>query len=312
MSQPKVSVIIPVYNTSQYLYDAVGSVIQQTLQKIEIICIDDGSTDNSLDILNKLANVDNRIIVVHQENQGLSCARNTGVKYAHGKFLYFMDSDDILLETCLEDCYNKANLTNADFIFFDADVFYEKDAKLLTWNYHRTQFYNSAITYKGTELLNNMLDKHIHRSVVWLLFIRTAFIKSIEIEFYPKLLHEDELYTVLLYLHSSKISCIQKSYVRHRIRTSSIMGKKYSIRNINCYLTVIEQLHHYIKKEPQHKVLIKKYSRYTLNAVFETAFVLSFSEKIKAFYRLCASGYIKYVDFIVILKFWLKQKNTTT
>ena len=113
MIQPKVSVIIP----SQYLYDAVGSVIRQTLQEIEIICVDDGSTDNSLDILKQMANDDNRMVIIHQENQGLSCARNTGVKYAHGEYLYYMDSDDILLENCLKECYNKANSLNVDFVF---------------------------------------------------------------------------------------------------------------------------------------------------------------------------------------------------
>ena len=307
MIQPKVSVIIPVYNTSQYLYEAVGSVGRQTLQEIEIICVDDGSTDNSLDILKQMANDDNRMVIIHQENQGLSCARNTGVKYAHGEYLYYMDSDDILLENCLEECYNKANSLNVNFVFFDADVFYDEGAKPLTWNYHRTQYYDSNKVYDGVTLLNDMLDRRVHRSVVWLLFIRTSFVKSIGIQFYPHLLHEDELYTVLMYLQASKISCLQKSFVKHRVRSSSIMGKKYSIRNVNCYFTVIDELHKFAIKNVQHKALIKKYSQYTLNAVFTTAFVLSFSEKIKAYHRLIASGYIKYVDFMILLKFWLKQ-----
>ena len=307
MIQPKVSVIIPVYNTSRYLYDAVGSIIRQTLQEIEIICVDDGSTDNSLDILKQMANDDNRMVIIHQENQGLSCARNTGVKYAHGEYLYYMDSDDILLENCLEECYNKANSLNVDFVFFDADVFYDEDAKPLTWNYHRTQYYDSNKVYDGVILLNDMLDRRVHRSVVWLLFIRASFVKSIGIQFYPHLLHEDELYTVLMYLHSSKVSCIQKSFVKHRVRSSSIMGKKYSIRNVNCYFTVIDELHKFAMKNVQHKALIKKYSQYTLNAVFTTAFVLSFLEKIKAYHRLIASGYVKYVDSMILLRFWLKQ-----
>lgn len=307
MIQPKVSVIVPVYNTSPYLHESVGSIMRQTLREIEIICVDDGSTDDSLEILKQMANDDNRIVVVHQENQGLSCARNTGVKYAHGEYLYYMDSDDVLLENCLEECYNEASLQNVDFIFFDADVFYEEGAKPLTWNYHRTQFYDSGEIYSGVALLNDMLDKCIHRSVVWLLFIRTSFVKFLGIQFYPRLLHEDELYTVLMYLHASKVSCIQKNFVKHRVRSSSIMGKKYSIRNVNCYFTVIDELHNFAKKNPQHKALIKKYSHYTLNAVFATAFVLSFPEKLEACYRLVTSGYIKYIDFIILLKFGVKR-----
>ena len=306
MNQPKVSVIIPVYNTSQYLSDAVGSIMRQTLQEIEIICVDDGSTDDSLVKLQQMANADRRIIVIHQENQGLSCARNTGIKYAHGEYLYYMDSDDILMESCLEECYNKANLTNVDFIFFDADIFYDKGAKSLTWNYHRTQFYDCDKVYDGVLLLNDMLDRYIHRSVVWLLFIRASFVKSIGIQFYPHLLHEDELYSVLLYLQSSRIACIQKSFVKHRIRPSSIMGKKYSNYNVNCYFTVIDELHDFAMRNAQYETLVRKYSQYTLNAVFATAFVLSIPEKVKAYYRLIVSGYAKYVDFMIILKFWIK------
>lgn len=307
MNQPKVSVIIPVYNTSQYLHDAVGSIMRQTLQEIEIICVDDGSTDDSLDVLKQMADTDKRIVVIHQENQGLSCARNTGIKYANGEYLYYMDSDDIVLESCLEECYNKANSMDVDFIFFDAEIFYDENTKPLTWNYHRTRFYDSNKIYDGVWLLNDMLNKYIHRSVVWLLFMRTSFIKSIGIQFYPHLLHEDELYTVLMYLHSTKISCIQKSFVKHRVRSSSIMGKKYSINNVNCYFIVIDELHNFVMRHSQYEALVKKYSQYTLNAVFTTAFVLDSFDKLKSFYRLVVSGYIKYVDFMILLKFLLKH-----
>ena len=105
----KVSVIIPVYNVEKFLRDCIESVINQTLSDIEIICINDGSPDNSIDILNEYASIDPRITVISQENRGLSVARNRGMRLAKGKYLYFIDSDDKLLDPdALEVLYTKA------------------------------------------------------------------------------------------------------------------------------------------------------------------------------------------------------------
>src|SRR5690349_18213271 len=103
----KVSVIIPVYNTDEYLREAVNSIRNQTLQDLEIIIINDGSTDRSTQIINELANEDKRIKIYTQKNSGQSVARNMGIKMASGKYLYFMDSDDILDCYALETCYSK-------------------------------------------------------------------------------------------------------------------------------------------------------------------------------------------------------------
>jgi len=106
---PKVSVIIPVYNVEKYLRECLDSVINQTLKDIEIICINDGSTDSSLDILNEYKKKDNRIIVITQENQGVGITRNTGIKLANGEFVIFIDPDDLYPENdILETLYDKA------------------------------------------------------------------------------------------------------------------------------------------------------------------------------------------------------------
>ncbi len=104
---PKVSVIIPIYNTERYLPQCLDSVVAQTLEDIEIICVDDGSTDGSDAILREYAQRDERVIVVHQENQGLSAARNAGLDVASGDFIQFLDSDDWAEPTLLEDAYTR-------------------------------------------------------------------------------------------------------------------------------------------------------------------------------------------------------------
>ena len=89
-----ISIIVPVYNAAPYLPQCLDSLVNQTYRDIEIICVNDGSTDNSLDILKAYAERDSRILVIHQENQGLSDARNKGLKNARGEWVMFVDSDD--------------------------------------------------------------------------------------------------------------------------------------------------------------------------------------------------------------------------
>ena len=94
IESPKVSVIIPVYNTEKYLNECLDSVILQDLKDIEILCVDDGSTDSSRKILDEYASLDNRVVVIHKKNEGVSKARNIGIKWARGKYVIFMDPDD--------------------------------------------------------------------------------------------------------------------------------------------------------------------------------------------------------------------------
>lgn len=106
---PKVSVIIPVYNTEEYLRECLDSVVNQTLKEIEIICVDDGSTDNSARILEKYATKDSRFKIIAQKNQGAGFARNEGIKIAKGEYIAFLDSDDYYLDTdVLENLYENA------------------------------------------------------------------------------------------------------------------------------------------------------------------------------------------------------------
>ena len=115
---PKVSVIIPVYNVEQYLSKCLESIINQTLQDIEIICINDGSTDNSLQILEEYAQKDSRIIVINQQNQGVGEARNKGLEIARGDYIWFVDSDDYVERNGLDYVYEKSKENNADIVCF--------------------------------------------------------------------------------------------------------------------------------------------------------------------------------------------------
>lgn len=116
MNQPLVSVIIPVYNVEKYLRQCLDSIINQTLKDIEIICVDDGSTDSSLTILQEYKEKDSRIKVLQQQNQYAGVARNNGLKIAKGKYLSFLDSDDFFELNMLEEMYNKAEKDQSDIV----------------------------------------------------------------------------------------------------------------------------------------------------------------------------------------------------
>lgn len=299
----KVSVILPVYNVAPYLDETFASLLSQTLQDIEIIAVNDGSEDNSEDIIKKYAQQDARISYYTQTNQGQSVARNLALQHATGEYIYMMDSDDVLDDPeVLRICYEYAERNKADFIFFDGDTLQEQGASLLTWDYKRTDDLLEDKAYQGEKLLNEMLDKWKHNCVVWLLLINHNYLKRIGLDFYPGIIHEDELFTTKLTLQSDKIFCLKKSFVKHRIRSASTMGKRYSKRNVNCYLTVIDELLTW-----QDSPIIHKFAKYTLSKVFYTGHQIPFKEKPAVFWRAVKSGYLKYIGLKPTVVFWFKK-----
>ena len=118
---PKISVIIPVYNTENYLKECLNSVINQTFKDIEIICVNDGSTDNSLSILEEYARTDSRIKIINQKNQGVSSSRNNGIKSARGEYIMFLDSDDLYKPDLCEKVVEKIDSQSPDIVMWGHD-----------------------------------------------------------------------------------------------------------------------------------------------------------------------------------------------
>ncbi len=149
---PRVSIIIPIYNVAKYLPACLDSVIHQTLADIEIICVNDGSPDNCGDILSEYAKKDNRIKVITQLNQGVSVARNTGVRMANADYIAFVDSDDELAPTFLERMYQTITKTGSDVVWCD----FVQGTISPKWETKTTQSYIYDYPFDGfvTECLN--------------------------------------------------------------------------------------------------------------------------------------------------------------
>jgi glycosyltransferase involved in cell wall biosynthesis len=128
---PAVSVIISCYNDAKYVPDCLDSLLAQTFQNWEAICIDDGSTDNTLTVLKRYARCDQRIRIINQKNQGVCFARNRAIAAAVGKYIYPLDADDKIAKTCLEELYNTITTTDYTLVCTDSKFFGTKHGK---WN----------------------------------------------------------------------------------------------------------------------------------------------------------------------------------
>lgn len=223
MDKNLVSVIIPLYNTEEFVEEAVRSIMCQTLREIEIIVINDGSTDNSLSIIKRLADEDKRIRIYTQYNQGPSVTRNKGYEYTQGKYVYFMDSDDYLEPEALETCYIKCERQALDFVFFDADILNKEKHKNISLNYQRKDCTNPELVYQGPYILKLLIDHKAYSPSPCLNFIRREYLTEIQLDFLPGIIHEDQLFTCLLYLQAQRVSSIHKDFFKRRLREDSIM-----------------------------------------------------------------------------------------
>ncbi|WP_308764348.1 glycosyltransferase family 2 protein [uncultured Bacteroides sp.] len=302
MQIPKVSVIIPVYNTEKYVRQAVESIRRQTLKDIEIIIVNDGSTDGSMTILEELAAQDERIKLFSQENQGQSAARNFAIQKAKGKYFYFMDSDDFLEKDALQLCFEKAKHNNLDFVLFDADILNPQDTTAIDLTYQRTQIMDEESIYTGSELLNLFIRKYIFTPSPCLSFINTTFFRQKNLSFYPGIIHEDQLFTCKLYLNANKVMCIAKPFFKRRFRSDSTMTNRFAWKNMRGYLTVTAELLQYASKHPEYKKLIDLFLSQMLDASVWQAHVLPLKEKIKLLPRIAKHHqYIRLRTWLVLM-----------
>ena len=168
-----VSIIIPVYNVEKYLSKCLDSVINQTYKNIEIICVNDGSTDNSINILETYNQIDARIQIITQKNGGLATARNTGLKYAKGDFVYFLDSDDWVDINLIQTTLEAIILSDADICMFDACNVYDD-------SYVNVKRVSNFIFPQSTKVMNYKDDNNIRdlQCTAWSKLYRKSFLEK--------------------------------------------------------------------------------------------------------------------------------------
>lgn len=230
-----ISVIIPVYNVEDYLCECVDSVINQTYKNLEIILVDDGSTDSSGKICDDYAEKDERISVIHQKNGGLSAARNAGLSKSNGEYIYFLDSDDYVADNTLETLITIAEKDNSDIVFFDAVSFADTPDFTVKQNYIRKKKYKTDSGYSVFSLLTKNKDFH---SAVPLLFLKKDLLKSNKISFIPDILYEDMVFTYQVFCFAKIVSQCDKAVYYRRYRKNSIMTSAKKEKNFHSWIKV--------------------------------------------------------------------------
>ena len=232
---PMISIIIPIYNTALYLKECLDSIILQSFSDIEIICVNDGSSDGSDEILKIYQERDNRIHIINQDNQGLSIARNNGVRYATGKYLLFVDSDEWIENNALSVLYEKMELQQLEVCCFNAFAFGRdeetaKKAGQINRNYFQRALVDENV-FSGLDLLLSLFKLHYYNAPVWISMVLRSFYQKVDLSFYPGILHEDEPWTFKMLLSADRVGCINKSLYHYRIRSKSITGSEISFHN---------------------------------------------------------------------------------
>ena len=210
-----VSVILPVYNTKDYLVECLESIVNQTIKNIEIICVDDGSTDGSLEVLEEYAGQDSRIIVVTQENKGGGAARNRGLEIARGEYLFFPDSDDYYKLSLLEEALACARKNSADIVIFRAQSINMTTGKLLNldWAFKSWNFPSDIFSFRDA-------PDFIFTSfsiAPWTRLYKRSLIEDSNICFQPLLRTNDLFFTCCSLIAAQRIALLDSSLVFYRV-----------------------------------------------------------------------------------------------
>lgn len=237
----KVSVIIPVYNVEEYIEKTLITVVNQTLEEIEIIVINDGSKDNSLSIVKKIMQKDSRIILIDKENEGVSKARNLGIKISKGEYIIFIDGDDWIEENYLEDTYKRAKEDNYDMVLTDMFIDYFRTGKR---KYREQAGKNKS--YMGKKYLDFYYSGEIVRGLCNKLIKREIFIKNnlFFLENVPS--GEDMNVTIKLGYLVKKVAKINKAYY-HYIQYPQSVTKQKTSNKIYPFLKAFDDIRNFIK-----------------------------------------------------------------
>lgn len=225
VKRPDVSIIMPVYNAEKYIEECMKSLLSQTMKEIEIICIDDGSTDNSNPILRKMAFADKRIKLFWQENAGAGNARNVGMKNAIGDYIFFLDADDIFAPTLVEDMLKTIRETDADFCVCKSESLNDQTGKTFQMWYSVNQAHRPIKKVFAPEEIKGEIFR-LFVGWPWDKVYKKQFIDKNNLKFQELSCTNDLLFVYSALVSAQRISICDKTLVKHRERNP------YSISNM--------------------------------------------------------------------------------
>ena len=306
---PAISILVPVYNMEKYLEDCMDSLINQTFEDIEIICIDDGSKDDSLAILRRYEAQDKRVRVYPQENSGLGKTRNAGFEKAQGEYIWFIDSDDWLALDACEKLYQYAQEHNPDIIYFGTQIVLEEE------NIPRSSRWDWTLKNLPKYLKNNVINAFdepkyfINVSMeVWNRLYRREFITQNKIGFNAgiKAFLEDVLFNNECLINNPRILSVKDLFYFYRIRNTSVVGNLFNPKT-GYYKNAIflsKQTDEILARHNIDHDIRRIFLKRNLERIFS---MMSHSEKVKRDMYPLLHDYFKGLDKEVCTDDFLKQ-----
>ncbi len=241
----KVSVIMPIYNAYNYLCPALDSVLDQTLEEIEVICVDDGSTDHSLEILKEYQERDSRIRIVTETNAGPGLARNNGIRRARGEYLAFLDADDFFEPTLLETLYGIAKRDDLDIAITRYDLYNTKSARFETTAHaDHSDIYSSGKVTSKSEYPDQILSSTVGSA--WNKLFRREFVINMGLVFLPEVrMYEDVYFVTTALALAERVGKTGEVLMHHRVHSEQSrarMFRKYHTQIPLVYLKIKEFL----------------------------------------------------------------------
>ncbi len=259
----KVSIIIPVYNVEAYLSQCLDSVTAQTLKDIEIICVDDGSSDRSLDILKEYQAKDPRIQIICQKNAGAGAARNAGLRKAQGEYLSFLDSDDFFEPDMLELAYNQIEQYQADFVVFNSDQYHmdKKEFVSIPWVL-RIHDIPPYMPFSHRQLTDNVFKTFV--GWAWDKLYRRSFVLEHNLWFQEQRTSNDMLFVFSALILAKRIAIVNK-VLAHQRRGGSGSLSVTREKSWQCFYDALTALRRRIQDEGMYWELEQDYINYALH-----------------------------------------------
>ena len=211
----KVSVVMPVYNAQDYLFDSLGNVLKQTLKEIEVICVDDGSTDRSAEIIEDYASRDFRLSLIRQKNQYAGAARNAGLAKCRGKYVVFWDADDRFALDALEKLYQKAEEDQADISVCDIRKWDDTtDRYVLPSNYLRKEFMPDKVPFSAEDIPQYIFN--FTTNIPWNKMYRRSFIQEHQLQFEHRKRANDVVFVMQALYLAKSITVVDERLIDYR------------------------------------------------------------------------------------------------
>jgi glycosyltransferase involved in cell wall biosynthesis len=239
----QLSIIIPVYNVAEFLPQCLDSVFMQDLTDCEVICVNDGSTDNSGVILRDYKSKYPKMLLIEQNNGGLVAARNAGYADAKGKYIFYLDSDDYLFPNVIKIMLSYVIGNNLDVALFNSD--FDTNEKYYIQKEAITKFLTGVDFYREFYKSNGYFPP----SVQWLYLYKKQFLDSYNIFFPSDNLQEDEPFTIKAFFHASKVGCLDIPIVFHRVFREGSITQTAKIPHLKDAKIAWERMYNYLKNE---------------------------------------------------------------